>query len=160
MSDLIATSSAPQIRVGSHVTLHFSLLFEDGSEIDSTRNGKPASFTVGDGSLLPGFEAVLLNQRAGYADQVTLEAADAFGEHREQNVQVIDRGRFADLASGEALEPGLVVSFQAPDGELPGVLVAVYERTVKVDFNHPLAGQRIVFDVSVLKVENPQDEKP
>jgi FKBP-type peptidyl-prolyl cis-trans isomerase SlpA len=155
MSDLIAKSSSPRIQAGSQVTLHFSLLIADGSEIDTTRNGKPATFTVGDGSLLPGFEAVLLNQQAGFADQVMLPAEEAFGEHREQNVQLIDRAKFAQLVQGEDLEPGLVVSFQAPDGELPGVVVAVYEQTVKVDFNHPLAGQSIVFDVSVLKVEAP-----
>lgn len=155
MSDLIAKSSSPRIQAGSQVTLHFSLLFADGAEIDTTRNGKPATFTVGDGSLLPGFEAVLLDQQAGFADQITLAAQDAFGEHREQNVQVIDRSKFARLAPDEVLEPGLVISFQAPDGELPGVVVAVYTQTVKVDFNHPLAGQPIIFDVSVLKVEAP-----
>ena len=51
------------------------------------------------------------------------------------------------------LEPGLMVSFAAQDGELPGVVRQVFADTVEVDFNHPLAGRRIVFDVSVLKVE-------
>ena len=53
------------------------------------------------------------------------------------------------------LEAGLVVSFQAPDGELPGVVMDVYEDTVKVDFNHPLSGKDITFDVSILAVEDP-----
>ena len=75
--------------------------------------------------------------------------------HNPSNVQLIGRDRFAAMVGDMPLEEGLVVSFQAPDGELPGVVVGVYEDTVKVDFNHPLSGQDITFDVSVLEVEAP-----
>ncbi|MEM7078153.1 MAG: peptidylprolyl isomerase [Pseudomonadota bacterium] len=152
MSDVIARSTTPSVGTGMRVTLHFSLLLPNGDEIDSTRNAQPAQFVVGDGNLLPGFEAALFGQRAGYAEQILIPAAQAFGERNDANVQVLDRNRFADID----LEPGLIVSFQAPDGELPGVVQAVYERTVKVDFNHPLSGQDITFDVSILAVEEAQ----
>ncbi len=142
----------PSISQGSKVTLHFSLLFSDGAEIDTTRNGKPASFIVGDGSLLPGFEEVLMGQRVGYAAQILIPAGDAFGERNTANVQLIERERFQKMVGDQPLEEGLVVSFQAPEGELPGVVQAVYEKTVKVDFNHPLSGRDITFDVAVLKV--------
>jgi len=56
-----------------------------------------------------------------------------------------------------SLEKGLVVSFQAPDGELPGVVVDVYEESVKIDFNHPLSGNDITFDVAVLEVQPPAE---
>ncbi len=167
MNDVIAKTGSPRITQGSRVTLHFSLLFDGGREIDSTRDGKPASFVVGDGNLLPGFEAVLMGRQAGYAEQIVIPAAQAFGEHNPDNVQLIERTRFRDLHSPgdnadsgqvgleDGLQEGLVVSFQAPDGELPGVIVGLYERTVKVDFNHPLSGKDITFDVAVLKVEEP-----
>ena len=155
MSDLIASSSGPAITLGSKVTLHFSLLFASGEEIDTTRNGEPATFVVGDGSLLPGFEATLMGKQAGFAAQIQLPAAEAFGEHNAANVQVIARGKFVDMIGELPLEEGLVISFQAPDGELPGVVVGVYADTVKVDFNHPLSGKDITFDVSVLEVEDP-----
>jgi FKBP-type peptidyl-prolyl cis-trans isomerase SlpA len=155
MSDLIASSTGPAIEAGAKVTLHFSLLVASGEEIDTTRNGQPATFVVGDGSLLPGFEAPLMGKQAGYAEQITLPAAQAFGEHNPGNVQIIARTRFADMVGELPLEEGLVVSFQAPDGELPGVVVGVYEDTVKVDFNHPLSGKDITFDVSVLDVQPP-----
>ena len=150
MNDILA-STEKAISEGSRVTLHFSLLLESGEEIDSTRNGKPASFTVGDGNLLPGFEAVLLGKRKGFSEQITLAAEDAFGPHNPANVQLLPKARFESM--GDPLEPGLMVSFQAPDGELPGVVLEVYEETVKVDFNHPLSGKSIVFDVAVLAVE-------
>lgn len=157
MSELIASvSSAPRIGVGSRVTLHFSLLLDTGEEIDTTRRRQPATFVVGDGKLLPGFESALTGMRAGDDAQIDIEPEAAFGPHRRENVQLLPRERFADVE----LEPGLIVSFAAPDGELPGVVKRLFERTVEVDFNHPLAGRRIVFDVSILRVEDAQSVTP
>lgn len=154
MTEIITTTAGPAIGNGSRVTLHFSLLYSNGQEIDTTRDGKPGSFTVGDGSLLPGFEAVLLGKQAGFAAQLVLPPAQAFGEHNPANIRLMSRARFAAMAGEVPLEKGLVISFQSADGELPGVLVDVYTDTVRVDFNHPLAGAEITFDVAVLKVEN------
>ena len=154
MSQIIASSTGPVIGPGVKVTLHFSLLLPSGEEVDSTRNGKPATFTFGDGSLLPGFEAALLGKRAGYAEQILLPPDQAFGDKNPANIQVMRRDRFADLAGSEELEEGLMVSFQAPDGELPGVVVALYDESVKIDFNHPLSGTDITFDVSILDVSS------
>lgn len=134
------------------MTLHFSLLLPGGAEIDTTRNGKPATFVVGDGNLLPGFESVLLGKAKGFSEQIKIAPAAAFGERNAGNVQVLDRARFGHVE--EPLSRGLMVSFQAAEGELPGVIQDVYERTVKVDFNHPLSGLEIVFDVAILRVVN------
>ena len=157
MTDIIASSSGAAIQPGATVTLHFSLMFASGEEIDTTRTGEPASFVVGDGSLLPGFEAVLMGQRAGFAEQLAIPAAEAFGERNPANIQVLPRAKFADMVGDLSLEKGLVVSFQAPDGELPGVVVEVYEESVKIDFNHPLSGNDITFDVAVLEVQPPAE---
>ena len=150
MSDLITRATDRQIDANCRVTLHFAVLLETGEEVDTTRRTRPAMFEIGDGSMLPGFEKALLGMKAGDDAQILLEAADAFGEHNRSNVQLLDVGKFA----GMELEPGLMVSFAAPDGELPGVVRRVFADTVEVDFNHPLAGRRIIFDVSVLKVED------
>jgi len=156
MAEIIASSSGPCITHGAIVTLHFSLLFASGEEIDTTRNGDPATFTVGDGSLLPGFEAVLLGKRSGYAEQIALSAQDAFGDKNPANIQIMRRDRFVDMAGDQALQEGLIVSFKSPEGELPGVVLALFEDTVKVDFNHPLSGVDITFDVSIINVEEPE----
>ncbi|MFW6092453.1 MAG: FKBP-type peptidyl-prolyl cis-trans isomerase [Pseudomonadota bacterium] len=147
--NLIATSASRPIDEHARVTLHFSVLLGTGEEVDTTRRGRPATFEMGDGNLLPGFEAALVGMRPGDDAQIELPPDQAFGEHRAENVQLLDRARFSDVE----LEPGLVVSFAAPDGELPGVVRRVFERTVEVDFNHPLAGRTIVFDVSIIRVE-------
>ena len=152
MSNLISGQGDKAIEMGDRVRLHFALHLESGEEIDTTRRSDPAMFTVGDGNLLPGFEAAILGMRAGDDAQILIEPEDAFGAHRTENVQTLRRDRFgADMT----LEEGLMVSFSGPGGELPGVVREIMEEHVEVDFNHPLAGRRIVFDVSIIDVRAP-----
>jgi len=146
---LVTQISDRPIRPGDRVCLHFALHLETGEEVDTTRRGGPAMLTIGDGNLLPGFEAVLLGMRTGDDAQILLEPEVAFGPRRDGNVQILRRDRFGPDMT---LEEGLMVSFDGPGGELPGVVRRVMEETVEVDFNHPLAGHRIVFDVSILAV--------
>ena len=134
----------------TRVTLHFSVLLESGEELDSTRRSRPATFTVGDGSLLPGFERAIFGLAPGSDEQFEIAAADGFGEPREENLRLMPLSQFGpDVVP----EPGLVVSFKGPDGELPGVVKSLRGDLVVVDFNHPLAGKNLLFDVSILKVE-------
>lgn len=156
MSQLISKDSDRRITEKCRVLLHFSLHLETGEEIDTTRRGQPAAFNYGDGQLMPGFEAALLGMKAGDDAQLLLEPEQAFGEHRQENVQLLERSRFGDIE----LEPGLLVSFDGPGGELPGVVARVFEETVEVDFNHPLAARKIVFDVSILEVSDIDPDQP
>lgn len=146
------------MRIGpnTRVTLHFALLLDTGEEVDSTRRGAPATFVMGDGSLPDGFERVLIGLAAGDDARLAIPSVDAFGERSSANLRRLRRAKFGpDLA----LEPGLVVSFAAEGGELPGVVVGVEGDSVDggivvIDFNHPLAGRALVFDVSVIRVES------
>lgn len=138
-----------RIGPGKRVTLHFSVALPNGEVVDSTRpGGVPAEFTVGDGSLLPGFEQALFGLRAGDRRSVFIDARRGFGEWNPANQQVFPRVQFA----GMTLVPGLVVAFADKSGELPGVVKEVGEETVTVDFNHPLAGRDLVFEVDIIRV--------
>lgn len=141
------------LRIGpdTKVTLHFTLRLASGEEVDSTRGKAPATFVVGDGNLLPGFESALLGLRAGDRRSVLVDPDSGFGAHQPANVQVIARALFAP---GLVLERGLVVSFADGKGELPGVVVAVDGDHVTVDFNHPLAGRELTFEVEILDVQS------
>lgn len=136
------------IDTGTTVTLHFALVLENGEVIDSNFEGEPATFTVGDGNLLPGFEEPLMGLASGDEEEFLIPPEKAFGQHNSQNVQRLDRHNFSD----EELQPGTIFSFQNGDGELPGVISEVGETEVVVDFNHPLAGENIVFQVKILDV--------
>ncbi|MCZ6887812.1 MAG: peptidylprolyl isomerase [Gammaproteobacteria bacterium] len=150
MSRLIARANDLAIGPNTEVTLHFSILLGTGEEVDTTRRGKPARFTVGDGRLLEGFERALFGMKAGDDEQLEIRASDGFGERNAENVRRLPR---SDFAADAALEAGLVISFNTPDGDLAGVVRALDGTTVEVDFNHPLAGRDLVFDVSILRVE-------
>ena len=139
------------ISEGTRVTLNFALVLDDGSEIDSNFEKEPASFSVGDGSLLPGFERALFGLKSG--DEATLEILpeEGFGQPNDNNLQTIKRDQF-DV--GSELEAGMVFSFaDAAGGELPGFVKTFDADEVTVDFNHPLAGRTLSFRVAIHNVE-------
>ena len=140
-----------QIQTGTSVTLHFSLALENGHIVDSNFEGNPATFSVGDGNLLPGFESSLLGLEVGDEREFIISPENAFGQHNTQNVQSVDRGNFDE----SDIEIGSILSFQNGDGELPGVIIALEENLVMVDFNHPLSGKNIVFQVKIVEI-NPE----
>ena len=140
------------ITQGSRVTLHFTLTLANGDIVESTVDRAPGTLVMGDGSLLPGFEAVLMGMKAGEQKRTDIAAEDAFGPHRSENLQQMSRARFAGLE----LELGLMVDFADQGGHsLPGVVVGIDDREVTVDFNHPLAGHSMAFDVDIIAVEAP-----
>lgn len=138
---------------GSEVTLHFSLSLQDGSVIDSNFEASPATFTVGDGSLLPGFEEVLQGLAPGAKRSFDILPEQGFGQRNPNNVQCLPRG---DFASDMELQVGLMMSFaDANQAERPGVVTAFDDEFVTIDFNHPLAGRTIRFDVEIIAVRQP-----
>ena len=139
-----------RIDEGMEVTLHFTLKLEDGTVVDSTHDKAPATFQVGDGNLPPGFEHPLKGLVPGESGSFEITPEHAFGQHNPQNVQRLKREDFDD----EALEVGTVMSFADPGGgELPGVISAIEDKQVDVDFNHPLAGRTLTFEVDVIDVK-------
>jgi FKBP-type peptidyl-prolyl cis-trans isomerase SlpA len=134
----------------TQVSLHFALLLEDGSEVDSTFSRQPATFTFGDGNLLPSVEAKLLGYTAGAKEVFDLAPEEAFGQRNPANIQRLPRSQFSDDME---LQEGLVVSFSdAANTELPGVISGFDGDMVEVDFNHPLAGRSLRFKVEILSV--------
>ena len=145
------TEMGVPVSEGTRVVLNFSLSLEDGSEIDSNFTGDAVDFVVGDGSLLPGFERLLFGMSAGERHIYTVEPEHAFGMPNDSNVQEISRDTFDE--DGE-LEIGLLFYFaDAGGGEVPGLVVALDEEWITVDFNHPLSGRTIFFDVLIHRVE-------
>ena len=135
--------------------MRFTLRLAGGEEVDST-GAKPATFIVGDGNLLPGFERAMFGMRAGEQASLAIAADNGFGAHNPDNIQRMPRAHFApDMA----LEEGLIVSFaDQQKAELPGVVTEVGETMVEVDFNHPLAGEDLEFEVDIVAVEQVSNE--
>jgi len=135
---------------GMQVTLHFALKLNNGEVVDSTFEKEPAQFTFGDGNLLDGFEKALIGLTEGTKKTFTIEPEAGFGQSNPSNVQTIRRDQFGEEIE---LEEGLMLSFaDAQNTELPGVVTAFDEESVTVDFNHPLAGKEIQFEVEIVAV--------
>lgn len=136
---------------GTRVYLNFSISLEDGSEVDTNFGQDPVDFAIGDGSLLPGFERLMFGMSAGERQMFKVAPENAFGQPNENNMQYLPRDQFDDDVE---LEIGLVFSFaDAAGGELPGMIISFDDEEVAVDFNHPLAGRNILFDVLIHRVE-------
>ena len=137
----------------SEVLIHFSIRLADGSAVDSTKiSNKPAKFVMGDGSLTSGFEDCLLGLQEGQSETFTLGPESAFGLPNPDNIHHLELSKFSNEVPAEI---GTIISFTQPNGEeLPGIIRAIVADSVTVDFNHPLAGQTVTFEVDVLTVLN------
>lgn len=143
-----------QISKGKQVTLHFALKLNDGQVVDSTFDKEPATLVVGDGNLPEGFENLLLNLEAGAKQSFTIPPEEAFAQKNPNNIQQMKRSEFGPDME---LEVGLMVSFADANGaELPGVIKEIQDNLVIVDFNHPLAGEELTFDVEIINVAEAQ----
>ncbi|SDI48133.1 FKBP-type peptidyl-prolyl cis-trans isomerase SlpA [Pseudomonas delhiensis] len=144
-----SNSDIQRIGADTQVTLHFALKLEDGNVVDSTFDKQPATFKVGDGNLLPGFEQALFGLKAGDKRTLAIEPEQGFGQPNPANVQVMPREQFQDMELAEGL---LVIFNDAAKTELPGVVKSFDEQQVTIDFNHPLAGKSLTFEVEIIDV--------
>ncbi|MDO4250979.1 MAG: peptidylprolyl isomerase [Moraxella sp.] len=152
MTTPILPSEEVRITHGSTVLLHFEVSLPNGEVIDSTfHRPSPVSLTIGDESLLFGFEKVLLNLKAGDTRTAHLPPEEAFGQWNSDNVQTFARAQFALSEPNPVV--GMMMEF-ADKGKnsLVGVISEVNDDEVKVDFNHPLAGTDVLFKVQIFKV--------
>lgn len=141
--------------IGEHskVVMNYRISLEDGTVADSTwEDNAPITFTVGDGSLLPGLEQSLFGLTAGSRERFQLSPEQGFGYKDTVNIHDLPRD---DFDPSMPVEPGMVIGFSLPNGEeVPGMVLEVTEASVRVDFNHPFSGHELDFEVEILSVEN------
>ena len=138
------------IRPGCQVTLHYSLSLADGTVVDSTHAGEPATYTVGNGELIVFLEQRLLGLQAGGRHHFEINATESLMPANPATVQSMAR---SDFPAEMILEPGQIIGFETPNRqEVPGLILSVSETEVQVDFSHPLAGRNLIFDVEILAV--------
>ncbi|GAB4400667.1 MAG: peptidylprolyl isomerase [Rhodoferax sp.] len=148
----------PRVGPGAFLTLHYRLSGPAG-DVVNTFDGPPATLTLGTGALAPAIEARLIGLPEGTHTTLEIPAGEAFGPRSPDMVQWMARKVLDDLGpEGETWTVGDVVKFPTPDGqgEFAGVIVAVRDDpqapAVQFDFNHPLAGQPLRFEVKIIGV--------
>ena len=143
-----------QVQPGSFLTLHYRLAGPDGRDLVNTFGDKPATLSLGAGELAPAIEARLLGLAEGTHASFDLAAGEAFGERDPQRVQRVKRSLLREHGSEEAHRIGDVVRFPTPDGRASyaGVVRASGDEWLDIDFNHPLAGTPLRFEVQLIGV--------
>ena len=143
------------IQEGSFLTLHYRLAGPDGADVVNTFADQPATLTLGTGQLAPAMEQRLLGLSEGSRQVFALAAGEAFGERNPEMLQRVKRRLLAELGDPDAdYQVGDVVQFPTPDGSgsYAGVVRETGEGWLLFDFNHPLAGQPVSFEVQVIGV--------
>jgi FKBP-type peptidyl-prolyl cis-trans isomerase SlpA len=137
------------VQPDSLVTLHYRIALENGQPLISTFEGTPATLQLGAGELLPNLERVLAGIEEGKLQQFTLAPDEAFGEHKSELVERVQRRHMAE----ENIEAMSIMEFTAPDGSrYSGLVREIDEQSALIDFNHPLAGKTIQFEVKIIGV--------
>ena len=148
----------PSIQPGSFLTLHYRLSGPDGGEVINTFNDKPATLSLGTGQLSPAIEQRLLGLTEGTRQTFALAAGEAFGHRSAELMQRVKLALLREMGDpDEQYSVGDVVQFPTPDGQgsYAGVVREIGpadEDWALFDFNHPLAGQPVTFEVHVIGV--------
>ena len=145
-----------QVQEGSFLTLHYRMSGPGGQVLINTFDGQPATLSLGTGELSPAIEQRLLGLEEGTRSVIELAAGEAFGERQPEMIQWVARKLLSELGDPhEKYAVGDVVQFPTPDGlgSYAGAAVQVREDgAVLFDFNHPLAGQPVHFEVQLIGV--------
>ena len=135
---------------GDTVQIHYTGTLEDGTVFDSSEGRDPLSFTLGHGQVISGFEEAALGMEVGETKTTHIEVDDAYGERRDDLVLEVPREQ---LPSELEVDVGTPLQLQQPDGQaVPVTVTALDESTVTLDANHPLAGQALTFELTLVDI--------
>jgi len=138
-----------QAKTGDTVRIHYTGTLNDGSVFDSSEGRDPLEFTLGEGQVIPGFEEAVAGMAVGEEKTVTIPADEAYGRTRQELVLTVPR---AQLPAG--MEPRVGQQLQLMQGSEAFVVTVreVRDDAVVLDANHPLAGQDLTFELSLVEI--------
>lgn len=136
---------------GDTVQVHYTGTLGDGTVFDSSSGREPLDFTVGSGQVIPGFDSAVTGMNVGESKTFTIPCAEAYGDHDPRMVQDVPR---SEMPADMELTLGMRLSARGPDGrEIALVVNDITDETVKLDANHPLAGQDLTFAIELIAIK-------
>jgi len=140
-----------------HVAFDYKLTLDSGKEIDSSPEGQPLGFVTGSGQIIPGLEKAMMGMAVGDSLKISVESGDAYGQVNPELFKDVPRNQFpADIE----LQPGMTFQSQGPQGPITINIKEIKDdNTVVIDLNHPLAGEKLHFDVNIAEVREPTAEE-
>lgn len=139
-----------KIEKGKTVTIHYEGKLEDGTLFDSSKGKEPLEFVFGAGTIIPGLEKGLEGLEKGDTKEVTVAPKDAYGERNPEAVQKIEKEHFPENIKPEI---GMQLMAQTETSQVPVTITDIQEEYILIDFNHPLAGQNLIFNVEVVDIK-------
>ncbi len=136
------------IKGKDYVKIDYTGSLDDGSVFDSSKGREPLAFILDVGMLIPGLEADVKEAKTGDKRKVVIAPENAYGEVKQEAVQDVPKTQFPEDLK---LEVGMALQAQTEQGPIPANVKEIKEESVIVDFNHPLAGQKLTFDYEVLE---------
>lgn len=134
---------------GKTVKVHYTGTLEDGTVFDSSQERDPIEFEIGAGTVIPGFEEAIKEMAVEETKTITIPSAEAYGEYREDMCGDFPRDQLPDEITPEV---GMVLEMQTPEGDMPVRITALEDETLTLDANHPLAGQDLTFELTLVDV--------
>ena len=137
------------------VSVHYTGKFPESEEIfDTSKDREPMQFLVGHKNMIEGFEQELLGAEEGDNRELTLLPEQAYGHRNEDAIQEVPREQFPD-----DLEVGMMFQAQSDQGPMQFSINEILEETVKIDFNHPMAGKTLKFNVEVISIRDATEKE-
>lgn len=141
-----------KVDMHSLLLMHYRIALTNGTEIESSFDDEPVEISMGSGVLTEGMELALYGLETGDEQTLTLTPEQGFGLRDEDNIHKMPLSEFPDDLKPES---GLVFEFETQSGEdILGTILSVKDDRAEIDFNHPLAGQSLVFTVEILGINN------
>jgi peptidylprolyl isomerase len=148
-----AEATGKAVEQGDLVRVHYTGRLEDDSVFDTSNGREPLEFEAGSGDVIPGFEEGIMGMRVGETKRIVIPPDEAYGPWRPDLVASVDRA----MAGEQDVAPGMSVQVKTPEDELmEGVITEVNDESLTLDFNHPLAGKVLTFEVTVVEIEEPK----
>ncbi|VVD94519.1 FKBP-type peptidyl-prolyl cis-trans isomerase [Pandoraea anhela] len=150
----MSSVATPVVQDDSYLTLHYRIGAPDGADIVNTFEGTPATLQLGGGQMAPTLEQAMLGMSVGERRRIELAPEQAFGPRNPDLLQRVSMKTLEENSNfGEAYSVGDLVEFNAPSGgRYAGILRELGDGWALFDFNHPLAGQPIVFEVQIIGI--------
>jgi peptidylprolyl isomerase len=143
-----------QAKKGDTVRVHYEGRLTDGQVFDSSEGGEPLEFEVGSGQVITGFDEGVQGMSVGDKKSVEIEADDAYGQRNEDLARAVPRD---SINLETEPQPGTNLVLQLPDGnEIPVAITEVTADSITLDANHPLAGQKLIFDIELVSINEEQ----
>lgn len=140
-----------EAKEGSTVRVHYTGTLDDGTVFDTSRNEDPFEFRIGDAVVIPGFEAAILGMKKGEVKKISIPTEQAYGEYDLDLRVVVQREK---MPPDIEYQEGMVLQIDTAEGHTAqATVVELDEKTITLDGNHPLAGEKLNFEIELVDVD-------